>query len=539
MNLIPKKIVGLDFHDYFAQAVEVKATGKKVVLNSFSRVPIPPNVIKDGEIMDKVELKKILSSFLETANPSPIKTTKVACSFPSKKVFTHVFSLPASLNEKEIAKALPFEAETVIPFSMSDVYWDFRIIQKDEVLKKHAAQKILFACVPKVVADSYVELLESMGLSPVAFTIPAECAEYGLKNQLIANHTSLVIDIGSLVTSYSLFRKDSLVKAYSSLQGGRTLISNLAKNYQTNEAAILEQKERGCLDKVYWPEIEKFVRATLADAADFVRGNKVSDVFITGEFLNLPDFYESARKFFPNQKVSFGDPRIGVSIESDKFLPLDKKDGFVPYSIYFTRAFGLAFKGIDPDFNKGINLLPDRLRDSFASKKLSLGVGIGAVAITLLSLGIATFMTLKHQESVYNRLSIEGEKKSLQQLIFGTRYQEIKDAITDFNNEVSSLVSIQNALFSVPTLINEVTDTIPKGVQISSLNFNDLDLSLEISGVAEDRNTLLQVQNALEQAPFVEELIAPRSNFDEKTDISFYLKLKLNFTELDQYGQSD
>ena len=135
--------------------------------------------------------------------------------------------------------------------------------------------------------------------------------------------------------------------------------------------------------------------------------------------------------------------------------------------------------------------------------------------------------------------SIEGEKKSLQQLIFGTRYQEIKNAITDFNSEVSALVSIQNSLFSVPALIDQVSDSLPSGVQISSLSFNDENLSIELSGTAKNRNILLELQNTLEKEPFVEELIAPRSNFDEKTNISFYLQLKLKFAELSQYGKRD
>ena len=72
MFLIPKKIVGLDFHDYFAQAIEVKSYGKNPILTAFNRVAIPPNVMKDGEILNKDELKKILSVFLETANPEAI-----------------------------------------------------------------------------------------------------------------------------------------------------------------------------------------------------------------------------------------------------------------------------------------------------------------------------------------------------------------------------------------------------------------------------------------------------------------------------------
>lgn len=536
MFLFPKKIVGLDFHDYFAQVIELKSYGKNTILTAFNRVAIPPNVIREGEILNKDELKKILSVFFETANPQPIKSKNVVCSFPAKKVFTHIFTFPSTLSERELKKAIPFEAETVIPFSMQDVYWDIRILYKDDVNKKHASQAVLFACVPKTVADTYTDLLTSMGLVPIAFTIPAECAEYALKKQLPRDKNSFVIDAGSLVTTYSIFEKGVLKNTFMSLKSGRSLILNMAKKYQVQEAELIDQKEKNSFDKIYLPEVQDFVRETLAEGQKILAGTNVSDVFITGEFLNLPDFYETAKKTFPNQTVSFGDPRIGLDIDYEKFLPLDKKAGTIPYSIYFTEAIGLALKGLGQKINDGMNLLPDKLRESFSSKRTSFAIGFSSVLLTILTLVTATFVTLKHQELGYKRIDTEIKKEALQQMVFGTRYQQIKDAINSFNNEVSALSDIQNVLFSVPVLLDNITASVADGVHLLSINFTDSDLSVEMSGVAETRESLLKTQKNLEESPFVEELIAPLSNFDTKTDISFVMKAKLKFNELKKYG---
>lgn len=536
MFLFPKKIVGLDFHDYFAQVIELKSYGKNTVLTAFNRVAIPPNVIRDGEILNKDELKKILSVFFETANPQPIKSKNVVCSFPAKKVFTHIFTFPATLSERELKKAIPFEAETVIPFSMQDVYWDIRILYKDDQNKKHASQTVLFACVPKTVADTYTDLLTSMGLVPIAFTIPAECAEYALKKQLPKDKNSLVIDVGSLVTTYSVFENGVLKNSSMSLKSGKSLILNMAKKYQVQEAELIDQKEKNSFDKVYLPEVRDFVRETLTEGQKFLAKANISDVFVTGEFLNLPDFYETAKKTFPNQAMSFGDPRIGLDIDYEKFLPLDKKAGIIPYSIYFTEAIGLALKGLGQKINDGMNLLPDKLRESFSSKRTSFAIGFSSVLLTVLTLVTATFVTLKHQELGYERIDTEIKKEALQQMVFGTRYQQIKDAINNFNNEVSALSDIQNVLFSVPALLDDLTESVADGVHLLSINFIDSDLSVEMSGVADNRDSLLKTQKNLQEAPFVEELIAPLSNFDTKTDISFVMKAKLKFNELKKYG---
>lgn len=61
--------------------VGLNSYGSNVSLSSFNRVAIPPQVIKDGEIVNKDELKNIIQSLMDTANPQSIKAKKVVCSF--------------------------------------------------------------------------------------------------------------------------------------------------------------------------------------------------------------------------------------------------------------------------------------------------------------------------------------------------------------------------------------------------------------------------------------------------------------------------
>ena len=156
--------------------------------------------------------------------------------------------------------------------------------------------------------------------------------------------------------------------------------------------------------------------------------------------------------------------------------------------------------------------------------------------MAILSLSLSTVVAFKHQELSFQRAEVEAHRSSLQQLIYGTRYQEIKQAITNFNNEVSALTTIQKSLFSVPELLKNVFGSMPKGATISSLEFDNKDLSVNISGIANTRETLLNVRKKLEEQPYVQEIIAPLSNFDEKENISFILKLKLKFNELKPYA---
>src|SRR3989338_310324 len=150
MNIFAKRIVGIDFHDYSAQVVELSLLKDKISLEAYNRITIPAEVIKDGEILKPEELKILMKNLLQNANPKAIDSKNVAIVFPSSKVFTHIFNLPSNLSENEIKNTLSFEAETVIPFAIQDMYWDYRFLEEGEKSKK-----VLFAAITRETADQY------------------------------------------------------------------------------------------------------------------------------------------------------------------------------------------------------------------------------------------------------------------------------------------------------------------------------------------------------------------------------------------------
>ncbi len=176
------------------------------------------------------------------------------------------------------------------------------------------------------------------------------------------------------------------------------------------------------------------------------------------------------------------------------------------------------------------------MKEGFANKKNALLVGVAAIAMTAVSLFVATFITFKYQDYEYKRAKLAIQKESIENTLYGTRYQEIREKITSFNNEVNALTAIDNSLFSMPSALQAVQNLIPKDVTISAMNYHDTDLSFEINGIAATRDKLLETQSNFENAEFITEVIAPISNYDTKKDISFLMKIKLDFAKLKPYG---
>jgi len=87
-------------------------------------------------------------------------------------------------------------------------------------------------------------------------------------------------------------------------------------------------------------------------------------------------------------------------------------------------------------------------------------------------------------------------------------------------------------------MIKEIYKLVPEGIEITSFSFLDEELTVDINGIAEDREILLKTEDAMKKAEFIEQLISPISNYDVKTNIPFKLTIKLIFTKLEPYGSS-
>ncbi|MBI4234889.1 pilus assembly protein PilM [Candidatus Peregrinibacteria bacterium] len=544
MAFLGKKIIGIDFNDLTVQLVEISQSNNEFVLEAYSRLHLNPGVIVDGAILKADELRKVVAAALQGANPRAIISKEVALIFPSNKVFTHIFTFPGSLKDDEIRKALAFEAEKIIPFSIDDVYWDFTILE--EKVGKKEDKTVLFSAVIKETADAYTELLKSLDLEPVIFGANIEALKYGLIKQLDHNQSHLIISIESGSTNYLIIKNGQIKYFYSSNISGRKLIKKLSTEFQIPENEILLQKEKNKLDVKLLPEIEEFINKTYRTATKILAEQSkkphigiINSILLTGEYINLPNFYSLAEKNFPKRIIEIGNPRKYLKIDDKNFKTLEDEKNYIPYSTYFTTSAGIALRALMEKSNRGINLIPDAVRESTINKKYSIGIAIATVLMCAISLFFATLIVFQHQNFSFERKKLEIEKSSIDKILYGTRYQEIRDATNSFNKEVSELGEIDNTLFPISTLLEKIMANIPKSITLSELQYNNADLSLEISGIADTREDLLSITKNFKELPFVDEVLTPISNYDQKSQISFSIGLRLIFKELKQINEKN
>ncbi len=531
MMFFQPSMIGIDLHDHLIQFVEVKKTRSGFSLESYNRLALEPGIIKEGQIEKPDLLKLALEKLFATANPRAVTPREAAVVLPSNGIFTHIFEFPGKLSDKDLCQSLPFEAETVIPFSIQEVYWDMAILELQNEGSSSQRQKVLFGAVPMAVADKYAEVLNAVGITPVSFGIDLDAIQQALAPQLQQADTVLVIELNALSVNYTLIQKQVIKSFYSSNESIQDFLEDEA--IWTKELSPEKEKAVDAFLKRKYHRAQKHVNENLFEK----KITKLDRVLLTGEYAHFPHFYNAAVRYFPNAKIQIGDPKHALVVDDKKFLAhLEGNQQHIPYSICFTNPIGIAIKVLKKVTKEGLNLLPTHLKRNLHEERLARFLAFFAALMSLTSVVVAGFVLLLHQSATYERVNLEIHKTAVERKLFGTRYMEVQEALTTFNNEVSALSAIDKALFSVPNLLNNLTALAPEGIELIRIRFFDTDLRVEWVGIAKDRDQLLALKNVLEAEPTIKSVEMPLSNFDQKIDIPFQVSMTLDFSKLPPYA---
>jgi len=540
MFFLSKNILGIDLHDHLVQFVELKKSGKKVALETYNRLTIPEGYIQDGEIKKEAELKELLKKLFSEANPSPVKVKELALILPTQITFVHIFSFPANLTLADLRKLIPVEAENILPYSAEEVYWDFTVLEK----QKDDGQSVLFAATPKVRADQYLKIFNELGLSPVLFGIQPEALQNALLYKLVPGKTALAIELGALATNY-LFLKGPTIQKFVSINGGiEELIQDLSRDFNLPSDELWANWDQHKNEDRFQATLNAFIEKEYKQAKTVLEETLGSEeknleaLLFTGEFSNLPFFYERAKDYFVGKNVVIGDPKSNLVIDDQKFNSNpEKRDGRVPYSIYFTDAIGVALRALNGT-KRALNLIPDALKTHFSQHRMALIMGVSSVLMTLISAVFTSAIFYQNRQSSFVRLNYEIQKSGIEKTLFGTRYMELRDELTAFNKEVTNLTKIDQTLISVPLVLENVLELIPSRIQVLGIAYIDEDLSIELTGISNSREALLELQDNLENAEFVSDFDIPPSSYDQKSETSFTISIFLNFPKLPSYASS-
>ena len=166
--LFSKKIepVALDIGSTFIKLVQLKGSNKNYQLVKFGMVPLPPEVIVEGAVMDA---GRVVEAIKELLAAQKVTTKEVVISVSGSSVIIKRVSV-ADMTDEELAESIKWEAEQYIPFSIDDVNVDF---QKLGPGATEGQADVLLVAVKKDKINDYVNLVKEAGLEPVVMDVDA------------------------------------------------------------------------------------------------------------------------------------------------------------------------------------------------------------------------------------------------------------------------------------------------------------------------------------------------------------------------------
>ena len=557
MSFFSTKFAGLEISDYSIVLTYISSSKRQSKLNAFNSTILPSGIINKGEIHKTDELKTILRDIFVQANPAPVTEKNIAVCLPDSKILNHIFVFPASLQEKELHHAIPFEIEDVLPFTEKDIYWDFRVLYKETEVKegqKEPRQFVLFSAIIKKTADSYTKVLKSIGVSPAVYGVKTESIFEIANAQTEEDETSFVIDIGTYTVSF-LIIKNKEIKFFSSLnEGGQKLIASLASEFNTTEDAMIKEKEitkfrvkkddseavkeeklnQIVLIRDYFKEIFKEARKVMLTNERNPEIGEIDKVIFSGSFINLPNALKVGAKYFPEKSLETIKPEKLLTIAAKKFR---NKKKAIPESIYFTNSIGIAHKAASKGKSSTINLIPHELKEVIYKKKHAIFMALSTILMALVGVVLSIYLIVDYMDLYYQKDLLVRQQQTLEQLIQSPRYQSLRGQINQTNFELDIITKTYKQLVSVPTVIEQIESETINGIDLRTIQFDNESKTVYLKGFATEREVLTKYTTNLKQREIIESVTYPINTLDVQTDIPFSISISLVEDKLPKYGE--
>jgi len=240
MFFSPKTVypIGLDISDLTVKMVQLTKINDKIKINAFGRAELGAKVMENGDIMDEEKLVKEIEKLISSPEYGKINSDEVIACLPESRTFIKLISVE---KKKRVEDAIKEEIEREIPYSISDLYYDYQVMEPGV-----NSDLILIGAAPKAVVDKFTDILDRLKLSVIALEIEpvsicrAVLSEEGLRPKTREKTNYCVLDIGARHASLTIYSGNSILFSLSLPFSGEEITDIIASKIKLNR----EQAEK-------------------------------------------------------------------------------------------------------------------------------------------------------------------------------------------------------------------------------------------------------------------------------------------------------
>ncbi len=483
---MPGKILGLEISDTYISAAEVLNGLKGREFLSCLSIPVENNDIESA-------LKDISSRLSREED-------RCIVSIPMSSISFRNISVPFKDNKK-IRQTLPFEMETLVPFPVDDMIFDYSIIDSND------GANILTAGVYKKEIANYLEILSSAGFDPDIIDITSVPLVAWILDEQAHTGNGIYIEIGHENQKMFVFQNRRIII----IRGLNHSVEKVNENNDVKWNEILE---------IICKEVERTVHSynSMGNAPIVLEkiyfGGDASSGSDTGRFLS--DFFKA-----PAETVDiFG--------EADFLTHNGNSAAFAPSIMNNALANALREqkKGRGFNFRRGEFEVKRRYFKAGPEFKKSAILVVLLIALLFFNTGIDYYTLNRNLKKVEQKYDEERLKRFPESKDYKYPHIQLKQRMAELENSTVELPGginpdqkILDILLDISLRISESID-----VEVSSMVV-DPD-TVRITGETDSYNTVNSLKNALEKSSLFKNVTITSSNLDRTGKrINFELKV--------------
>ncbi len=230
-----RPIIGLDIGSRSIKGIKLEGRRKNPLLLDFAMETLPPEAIKDGEIIDTELVTDALRQIAGRLRPG---RCKVVAAISGEQVTVRNIKMP-KMPRNEIKEALPWQLEEYLSFPLEEAVMDF-VIEKERETEEGKELDIMAVATRRKNVENLLEPLKNSGFQPDRINLQTFALFYILKFMGKEKDNLALADIGASATDLILM-SEGLIEQHRTLPlGGENFTRALGNEFAVSE----EEAER-------------------------------------------------------------------------------------------------------------------------------------------------------------------------------------------------------------------------------------------------------------------------------------------------------
>ncbi len=215
--------LGIDIGTSSVKLVELQKDAGRMKLFSYGFSENKESGVKRDWKADVSRTAEIINKIWEKAG---MTSRNAVAALPAFSVFSSILNLP-SVNKKDIAAAVNWEAKKVIPLPLEEMILDWKIIE-DEAEKDSKNVKVFLTGASRMLVKKYIETFREAKINLLSL----ETETFALVRSLLGNDKStvMIVEIGATTTDISIVSKGIPMLSRSIDIGGETITTAIGNN---------------------------------------------------------------------------------------------------------------------------------------------------------------------------------------------------------------------------------------------------------------------------------------------------------------------